>query len=140
MARAEGNAVAPRVRLDGGGGRRGGGALGVLCAGTMGSVDARGGERVSPGVVVVRIADLSAWRLETENLDELSVVNLRENDRVTVTFDALPELEIVGTVVSIGAFGEEKQGAVTYTAVIDLEKHDERLRWNMTAAITKRRH
>lgn len=108
-------------------------------AGTIGSLDARVGERVSPGVVVVRIADLSAWRLETEDLDELSVVNLRENDRVTVTFDALPELEIVGTVVSIGAFGEEKQGAVTYTAVIDLEKHDERLRWNMTAAITKRR-
>ena len=107
-------------------------------AGTIGSLDVSVGELVSPGEVVVKIADLSAWRVETEDLDELSVVNLRENDRVTVTFDALPDVEIAGTVVSIGQFGEEKQGAITYTTVIELEETDERLRWNMTAAITKR--
>ncbi len=107
-------------------------------AGTIGSLDVSMGERVSPGVVVVKIADLSAWRVETENLDEISVVNLREKNRVTVTFDALPDVEIEGTVASIGAFGEERQGAITYTAVIELETNDERLRWNMTAAIRKR--
>lgn len=107
-------------------------------AGTIGSIDVSVGELVSPGEVVVKIADLSAWRVETEDLDELTVVNLRENDRVTVTFDALPGVEIAGTVVSIGHFGETKQGAITYTTVIELEGTDERLRWNMTAAITKR--
>ena len=107
-------------------------------AGTIGSVDVSAGELVSPSMVVVKIADLSAWRVETQDLDEINVVNLREKDPVVVTFDALPDVEIAGTVVSIGQFGEEKQGAITYTAVIELEETDKRLRWNMTAAIRKR--
>ncbi|MCH9011343.1 MAG: efflux RND transporter periplasmic adaptor subunit, partial [Chloroflexi bacterium] len=58
-------------------------------------------------------------------------------DTVDVRFDALEGLEMTGTVMSISQFGEEKQGAITYTAQIRLNGHDDRLRWNMTSSFTK---
>ena len=106
-------------------------------AGTVVSIDAEVGEQVSPQAVVLRLADVSTWRIETDDLDELSVVNLQEGDKVKVTFDSLPNVEIPGTVVRISQFGEKKQGAITYTAEIDLDQQDSRLRWNMTASIKK---
>ena len=111
--------------------------LRALFAGTVVSIDVEVGEQVSPQAVVVRLADVSAWRIETDDLDELSVVNLQESDKVKVTFDSLPNVEIPGTVVRISQFGEKKQGAITYTAEIDLDQQDSRLRWNMTASIKK---
>ncbi|MCH9009863.1 MAG: efflux RND transporter periplasmic adaptor subunit, partial [Chloroflexi bacterium] len=58
-------------------------------------------------------------------------------DTVDVRFDALEDLEMTGTVMSISQFGEEKQGAITYTAQIRLNGYDDRLRWNMTSSFTK---
>ena len=105
--------------------------------GTVTAVDVNAGEEIGPSDVVMRLADVSQWEIETDDLDELSVVNLREDDIVTVKFDALPGLDMQGTVISISKFGKQKQGAITYTARISLDGFDERLRWNMTATISK---
>ena len=105
--------------------------------GTVTAVDVNAGEEIGPSDVVMRLADVSRWEIETDDLDELSVVNLREDDIVTVKFDALPGLDMQGTVISISKFGKQKQGAITYTARISLDGFDERLRWNMTATISK---
>ena len=105
--------------------------------GTVTAVDINAGEEIGPADVVMRLADISRWEVETDDLDELSVVNLREGDAVIVKFDALPGLEMQGTVSSISKFGEQKQGAITFTAKIRLDGFDERLRWNMTATISK---
>jgi HlyD family secretion protein len=85
----------------------------------------------------MRLADVSTWIIETDDLDELSVVNLSEGDTVEVSFDALPEFTITGTVANINEFGVAKQGAITYTAEIHIDSQDPRLRWNMSAAIRK---
>ena len=95
------------------------------------------GEEVRPGQVVMSLADTSEWELVTVDLDELSVVNLAEGDIVSVSFDALPELEMSGTVSRISRFGEEIKGAVTYSADVRLSGTDPRLRWGMTASIRK---
>jgi hypothetical protein len=71
------------------------------------------------------------------DLDELSVVNLSEGDNVEVSFDALPELEMSGTISRVSRFGEEIKGSVTYAADIRLSGTDPRLRWGMTASIRK---
>lgn len=99
------------------------------------SVDA--GEEVNPRQVVMSLADASEWELMTVDLDELSVVNLAEGDTVSVSFDALPELEMSGTVSRISRYGQELKGAVTYAAEIRLSGTDPRLRWGMTASIRK---
>ena len=99
------------------------------------NVDA--GEEVAPRQFVMSIADASEWELVTIDLDELSVIHLSEGDSVRINFDALPDLEMNGTVMRISHFGEEVQGAVTYSADIRMSGSDPRLRWGMTASISK---
>jgi glutamate synthase (NADPH/NADH) large chain/glutamate synthase (ferredoxin) len=41
----------------------------------------------------------------------------------------------LGVVAHIKGIGESKQGDVTYTVVMKLDRQDERLRWNMTASV-----
>ena len=94
------------------------------------------GEQVAAGAVVVRLADLSAWQIETDDLTELNVVRVKEGARATLTFDALPGVHLTGKVVRIKPIGEKKQGEMTYTVVIQPDNHEERLRWNMTATAT----
>ena len=105
--------------------------------GTVTSLNVDAGEEVRPGQVVMSLADTSEWELVTVDLDELSVVNLAEGDNVMVSFDALPELEMSGTISRISRFGEEIKGAVTYSADVRLSGTDPRLRWGMTASIRK---
>ena len=106
-------------------------------AGLIVAVNIDAGEEVAPRQVVVGLADVSAWELHTEDLDELSVVNLSEGDIVQVRFDALPDLSMAGSVERISALGEARQGAVTYTAEIRLSGSDPRLRMGMTASVSK---
>jgi len=60
---------------------------------------------------------------------------VREDASASVTFDALPGLTATGKVIRIKPLGENKQGDMTYTVVIQPDQLDERLRWNMTAAV-----
>ena len=106
-------------------------------AGTVVSTDITVGERLAAGTVAVRVADISRWRLETEDLDELSVVDIVDGALLIVTFDALPGVELAGSVTRISRFGEKREGFVAYTAEIELAEQDDRLRWNMTATIRK---
>ena len=99
------------------------------------NVDA--GEEVGPRQFVMSLADTSEWELVTLDLDELSVVNLSEGDGVKVMFDALPDLEMSGTISRVSRYGEEQQGAVIYSADVRLSSTDPRLRWGMTASISK---
>ncbi len=100
------------------------------------SLDAKVGEQVAAGVPILRLGDYSSWQIETTDLTELSIARVREGDTVMITFDALPDLKLPGTIDRIRMFGENKQGDIVYTAVVKPSQHDERLRWNMTAKVT----
>ncbi|MFZ4655461.1 MAG: HlyD family secretion protein [Caldilineaceae bacterium] len=104
--------------------------------GTVASLDVTLGEQVSPGVPVLRLADLEQLQLETEDLTELQVVLIQEGDAATVSFDAIPDLTMTGTVTRIRPFGETSSGDIVYRATIALPQADPRLRWNMTAVVT----
>ena len=104
-------------------------------AGTIASLDLEVGEQITAAAPVVQLADLSDWRIETDDLTEINVVYVQEGDHVAISIDALPDLELEGTVTRIKPLGENKQGDITYTATITPDSIDERLRWNMTAAV-----
>lgn len=104
--------------------------------GDVASVDAVVGEQVGPGAALVRLADVSGWLVETTDLTELSVVELREGDRARIVFDALPDLEVEGVVERVRGFGQSRQGDIVYTVTVRPVQHEERLRWNMTASVT----
>ena len=104
-------------------------------AGTVLAIDLKVGEQVTLGVPVVRLADTSTMQIETTDLTEINIVQVKEGDPVTVTFDAIPGFEVNGTVASIKGYGENWQGDIVYQVVIALNKQDARLRWNMTAKV-----
>jgi HlyD family secretion protein len=103
-------------------------------AGTVAALEVQVGEYVAPGTPVVQLADLSAWQIETTDLTELNIVRVRDGSQVAITFDAIPDLELLGTVSRIRALGENQQGDITYAVIITLDQQDLRLRWNMTAS------
>ncbi len=104
-------------------------------AGTIASLDVKVGEQVVPGAPIVKLADLSSWQIETTDLTELSVVQVREGSPATITFDAIPGLELPGKVVRIKPIGESQRGDITYTAIVKPDRLDERMYWNMTASV-----
>jgi multidrug efflux pump subunit AcrA (membrane-fusion protein) len=105
-------------------------------AGTVMTLDIEVGEYATPGMPIMRLADTSAWQIETNDLTELSVAQIKEGMPASVTFDALPGLELSGRVSQIQPYGDTRQGDIVYTVIITPDQQDERLRWNMTAKIS----
>lgn len=91
---------------------------------------------VQPGQTVATVADFSGWKVETDNLTEIEVPEVILGQKVSITPDALPELELHGIVTDISTLHAEKRGDVTYTVTVSLEKSDPRLRWGMTMVVT----
>ena len=104
--------------------------------GTVVALDIAAGEYATPGTPVLRLADTSAWRIETKDLTELNIAQVQEGMLATVTFDAIPGLELSGQVSQIKPYGDTRQGDIVYTVTITPDQQDERLRWNMTAKVS----
>jgi HlyD family secretion protein len=105
-------------------------------AGAVADLDARVGEQVTPGSPLAQLADFSAWRIETDDLTELGVVDIDVGSPVTIEVDAIQGLQLTGQVTSIKPIGENKRGDVTYTVLVEPQQQDERLRWNMTSVVS----
>ena len=105
-------------------------------AGQIAQNNLKKGELLTAGTPPVTLADLSLFKIETTDLTELDVVKVNVGDPVVVTLDAIPDVQFTGSVESVEELGINKQGDITYTAVIALDQQDERLKWNMTASVT----
>lgn len=103
--------------------------------GVIARVDIAEGERALPNQVLLVIADFSQWVIETTDLTENEIVEIHSGQSVTVRFDALPELELPGTVIHVGQTFTEKSGDVVYPIRIILDESDERLHWGMTTEV-----
>ncbi|HDD25038.1 MAG TPA: HlyD family efflux transporter periplasmic adaptor subunit [Chloroflexi bacterium] len=104
-------------------------------AGTVGAVHVRLGESIAPGQPVVTMGDLNTLRVETTDLDEIDVPKVSIGQRVTVTFDGIPDRTFRGRVTRISPMAAPGGGGVSYTAIIELDDLDSRLRWGMTAFV-----
>jgi HlyD family secretion protein len=103
-------------------------------SGTVVSNDLKPGQAVSPAITIM-LGDISSWQVETTDLVELDIVNIKVGDPVTVTFDAIPSLELSGKVTRIKQMGLASKGDTTYTVTIELDQTDPRLLWNMKAFV-----
>lgn len=102
---------------------------GVVC-----NLDARVGEWVAPGMTILQLGDLNNLRVETTDLSEIDAARVRPQDKVLVTFDALPDVNVQGTVLRVANKSAVSSG-VNYTAVIVLDSIPADLRWGMTAFV-----
>ena len=105
-------------------------------SGMVGTVMVEEGETVMAGSPVLLIGDLTALQVETDDLSEVDVVEVAVGQKVKVTVDALPYLELQGWVSKIAPMAEERHGDIVYTVTIDLEEGARAsLRWGMTAYV-----
>ncbi len=100
---------------------------GVIC-----NLDVRVGEWVTPGIPILQLGDLDNLRVETTDLSEIDAARLHPQDVALVTFDALPNVTIPGTVLRVASKSAAGSG-VNYTAVIVLDTIPAGLLWGMTA-------
>jgi multidrug resistance efflux pump len=93
------------------------------------------GQRVTPGQIVMTVADFSGWMIKTDNLSEVDVVKVKVGQPVEIVLDALPSTTFAGEVTQISSRFEEKRGDITYTVTAVLKQIDPQMRWGMTAAV-----
>lgn len=104
-------------------------------AGTVVDVSVKSGEWVELGQPVMVLAVMSEWIVETTDLTEIQVPEIRLGQGVKVIPEALPDLTLTGKVESISEISTINKGDVTYTARITLIETEPRLRWGMTVAV-----
>ena len=105
-------------------------------AGTVASLPVHEGDLVSPGQVLARLADESAWEFVTTELDESGIAGVEVGADAAVTLDGVPGTRILGTVARIGAYGESRQGGINYeVVVVPTGDVPDGVRWNMTTTI-----
>jgi len=102
--------------------------------GTISELNVRVGEWVTPGQPILVLANLLDLRIETTDLNEIDAARVHAGDAVIVTFDALPDAQVNGTVESIAPKASPGTG-VNYTAVVIMDEWPESLRWGMTAFV-----
>jgi HlyD family secretion protein len=112
-------------------------ALTAPFSGTVGEVYVHRGEPILPGQPqpVLALGDLTLLQVETTDLRETDVGKISVGQSVSMTFDALPDVELSGHIVSISPKSTSEQGGVNYTTIIVFDDEDSRLRWGMTAYV-----
>jgi len=91
---------------------------------------------LAAGQPVLTLADTSSWEIETTDLTELKVVDIKVGQSATIHLDALPALELTGEVIDIGRVFIEKSGDVQYTVRMRINNPPPEIRWGMSAEVT----
>jgi multidrug resistance efflux pump len=91
-------------------------------------------EFVSPGQPVLLLADLNNLEVETTDLGEIDVAQIKVGDTAIITFDAIPDVQVEGTVKRIAPKAAEGSG-VNYTVIVEVNELPDQLRWGMTAFV-----
>jgi multidrug efflux pump subunit AcrA (membrane-fusion protein) len=104
-------------------------------AGTISEVYVRSDEFVGPGQPIMLLADLSNLIIETTDLNEIDVAQIEIGYPASITFDALPDIVLKGTLTYIAPKSSQGSG-VNYLVEVKLEEaFPESVRWGMTAFV-----
>ena len=95
----------------------------------------RRGESILPGQPVVSVGNLTLYQIETSDLDQSQLGAIAEGQAATVTFDALPDVQLPAHIVRIARMATTGPGGTNFTLTLDLEQPEPRLRWGMTSTI-----
>ena len=103
------------------------------CDGVIVSVDVQEGDSVEDGAKLGSMLEQTGMQV-TLTVDELDIIRVAPGQRVSVTFDALDELTLDGTVLRIAPVGNTQTSVTTYDVFIGVEVEDERVRGGMNVS------
>ena len=102
--------------------------------GTIIAVQVQEGEWASPGVAAIVLASTDSLILEV-NVDEVDVAGLAEGQAAHLTFSALDDAEVEGTVSYVAPSSTNVGGAVAYAVEIGFDRGELPIRLGMTADV-----
>jgi HlyD family secretion protein len=102
--------------------------------GTIVSVDISPAETVVPGQVVIVLADLSTYQIETSDLSERDVTRVKLGQPANIFIEALGE-EFPGEVIDIDRVSSTIGGDVVFKVTIRLDRQPQGLLWGMSADV-----
>jgi HlyD family secretion protein len=103
--------------------------------GVVADLNAKVGSSINAGERAVTVADFSRWLVKTTDLTEIDVVNIKEDQPVEVTLDAIAGKTFNGNVLSVAQSFAEKQGDIVYEVTILMADKDTSIRWGMTTEV-----
>jgi len=106
--------------------------------GVVASIDAKVGDTIAAGTVIVHLIDPTAIELKVQ-VDEIDIPKIKLNQTAVVSIDALPDVKLEGSVTAISPVSAATGGVVLYDITISLtapEGSDLRVGMNATADIT----
>ena len=101
-------------------------------AGVIAKVSAKKGDSASAGTAVATL--ITKQKIAEVSLNEIDVAQIKAAQKVTLTFDAVPDLTITGQVAEVDAIGTVSQGVVTYNIKIGFDTQDERVKTAMSVS------
>lgn len=100
--------------------------------GVIAKMDAKNAGQVSPSTVLATI--LTKAKIADVSLNEVDVSKIKVGQKATLTFDAVADLTIAGTVSEVDMVGTATQGVVTYKVKIAFLTEDERIKSGMSVS------
>lgn len=100
--------------------------------GVVAKLSIQKGDTLSSGTVAATL--ITAQQTVEISLNEVDVSKVKIGQKVNLTFDAIPDLNITGVVADIDAVGTVAQGVVTYNIKISLDTQDDRVKSGMSVA------
>ncbi len=99
-------------------------------SGTVANLNLHVGDTVGSGTAAATL--ITADDIADLSLNEVDAAKVAVGQQVTLTFDAIPNLTLTGSVVDVSSLGTVSQGVVSYTIKIDFTTQDPRVKAGMT--------
>ncbi len=91
-------------------------------------------DQASPSTVLATL--LTPTKLAQISLNEVDATKVHVGQKATLTFDAIPDLTIAGSVYEVDPLGTVTQGVVNYTVKVAFETQDDRIKSGMSVAVS----
>lgn len=98
--------------------------------GVLARLSVKSTDTVSNGTVIGTL--VSSQKIATITLNEVDVEKVRVGQKAELTFDAIQDLKIAGTVITVDLVGTVSQGVVNYNVELSLDEQDERIKSGMS--------
>ena len=100
--------------------------------GLIANIQTQEHDQISSGAPVTTL--LTQAKIAQLSLNEVDAAKVRSGQKATLVFDAIPELQIAGTVSEVDAIGTVAQGVVNYAIKIFFETQDNRVKTGMSVS------
>jgi RND family efflux transporter MFP subunit len=98
--------------------------------GTIGSVPVQKYDQAQSATTIATLVTNAQYASLTVN--EVDAAKLQLGQKATLTFDAIPDLTLTGTIAQIDSVGTVSQGVVSYEVRISFDTQDARIKSGMT--------